>query len=419
MDLKSRKVIVCLGMSALALVLLLVASRLNTDATSKTPDVLNINLEELDEDIINQINNYVFDNSFSDVASVMGLSLNLLASPNEESWMVDSVSEFEEEQDESYFNHMFVANIDAHLNIRDIPSVEGNIVGRLFVGSGGEVLEKGAEWSKIQSGDVTGYVNNKFIKIGEAAEKLAKEVCKFDVIIEEESAEIKSLAKTDSETLLSPSVGETFEGVSFQDGWVVIQYKENKAYIEEKHVSIKWLFEEAVPYEEILAAYRAEQERLKKEAEEAARKKAEAEAAKRAKIAESRFVETIQTTPFNVTAEEAYLLACLVTVEAGGEPYEGQLAVANVVLNRLRGGAYGNTITDVIYARGQFSVVSSGILARRLEKGPFDISVRATKEALSGVNNVPNYTNFNAVRVANYSSYKEYTVIGKQVFFSR
>jgi len=80
------------------------------------------------------------------------------------------------------------------------------------------------------------------------------------------------------------------------------------------------------------------------------------------------------------------LLAKLVEAEAGSEPYEGKLAVASVVMNRLHNGNYPDTVRGVIYAPGQFSPAGNGSLERET---PSKDSVKAAKAALSGENNVP------------------------------
>ena len=49
------------------------------------------------------------------------------------------------------------------------------------------------------------------------------------------------------------------------------------------------------------------------------------------------------------------LLATVIASEALSESYEGKLAVANVIINRLISGKWGNSISDVVYAKGQFS----------------------------------------------------------------
>ena len=52
---------------------------------------------------------------------------------------------------------------------------------------------------------------------------------------------------------------------------------------------------------------------------------------------------------------DRYLLANLIYCEAGGEPYDGQLAAASVVINRVRSSVYPNTVVGVIYQNKQFS----------------------------------------------------------------
>lgn len=55
-----------------------------------------------------------------------------------------------------------------------------------------------------------------------------------------------------------------------------------------------------------------------------------------------------------------YLLARLVYGEARGEPYKGQVAVAAVVLNRVKSSQFPNSVSGVIYQSGAFSVVNDG-----------------------------------------------------------
>jgi spore germination cell wall hydrolase CwlJ-like protein len=94
-----------------------------------------------------------------------------------------------------------------------------------------------------------------------------------------------------------------------------------------------------------------------------------------------------------VTFEEGdrYLLANLIYCEAGGEPYEGQVAVGAVVINRLLSSRYPDTVTGVIYQRKQFSPVQLGMLANALAVNKATASCyRAADEAMAGVSNVGN-----------------------------
>lgn len=74
------------------------------------------------------------------------------------------------------------------------------------------------------------------------------------------------------------------------------------------------------------------------------------------------------------------LLAHLVYSEARGEPYSGQVAVASVVLNRVKSSSFPNTVAGVIYERGAFSVVADG----QINLTPNQTAISAARDALNG-----------------------------------
>lgn len=83
------------------------------------------------------------------------------------------------------------------------------------------------------------------------------------------------------------------------------------------------------------------------------------------------------------------LLASIIYCEAGGEPYEGKLAVGAVVINRVLSSRYPDTVVGVIYQRKQFSPVASGRLELVLTTNRATESCyEAAREAMSGVTNV-------------------------------
>ncbi|WP_438347594.1 cell wall hydrolase [Paenibacillus sp. FA6] len=87
------------------------------------------------------------------------------------------------------------------------------------------------------------------------------------------------------------------------------------------------------------------------------------------------------TLQYTVTDEELLMLRKIVMAEAEGEPYEGKVAVANVVLNRLRSANFPNTIYKVIYQKYQFSPVANGRFDR---VKPSEDTIYAVNEALNG-----------------------------------
>ena len=108
-------------------------------------------------------------------------------------------------------------------------------------------------------------------------------------------------------------------------------------------------------------------------AEEAARLEAEAQQAALA----------AQTAA--ISAEELKLLANIIYCEAGSESYVGKVAVGNVIMNRVKSASQPNTITEVVYAKGQFSPVRNGSLQRALSSDKADAACyQAAIEALAG-----------------------------------
>ncbi|WP_340006998.1 cell wall hydrolase [Paenibacillus sp. FSL K6-0276] len=97
------------------------------------------------------------------------------------------------------------------------------------------------------------------------------------------------------------------------------------------------------------------------------------------------------TRRYAISEEELLLLQKIVMAEAEGEPYQGKVAVANVVLNRLRSAKFPDTIYKVIYQKHQFSPVANGRLKR---VKPSDDCIKAVNAALSGIKEVPDDTYF-------------------------
>ena len=114
----------------------------------------------------------------------------------------------------------------------------------------------------------------------------------------------------------------------------------------------------------------------------------------------------------DVNASELELFAALIECEAGSTDYNGMLAVASVVMNRVHHRYYPDTITGVIYQSGQFSPVASGKLDKVLKRGVKSSCVQVAKDAISGKNNVGDCLSFRAASTGHSG-----IVIGGNVFF--
>lgn len=320
---------------------------------------------------------------------------------------VETPAEIETQAPEtSPYDNKFMVNVAEYLNIRSEQSEDSQIVGKLYAGSGGDIISRGDRWTQISSGSVTGYVCNDYIVTGAEAEAKANESGTLKATVTSDNIRIREQADENSKIYGLADIGNVYDCTAQTDGWVQIAYDGGAAYISSDFVNVELEIGKAVSIEE-------EQARIAQEAKEEEKTVQE-------KQFEEQYdseVDTVQTESYNVSYDDAYLLACLVHSEAGSEPYEGKLATANIVLNRLRSGAYGNTISDVIYAPNQFSVVNLGTFAAALSSGPNAESVEAANAALSGVNNVPDYGSFCSTSVARYDRYSDYTVIGNQVYY--
>lgn len=141
---------------------------------------------------------------------------------------------------------------------------------------------------------------------------------------------------------------------------------------------------EAENYENLIALQKQNIAALKKQLEEERRLSALAASSAKRDISEVTFADG-----------DRYLLANLIYCEAGGEPYEGKVAVGAVVINRVLSSVYPDTVTGVIYQRKQFSPVASGRLAAALAAGKATQSCyQAADEAMAGVTNVGNCVYF-------------------------
>ncbi len=279
---------------------------------------------------------------------------------------------------------LVMANVSNALNVRAEPNTEADKVGKLYKDCGGTILERRDGWTLLQSGELIGWASDEYLLFGEEAETLAASV---GVTV----AHIDDGLKVRKEPSLEAGVygvlpkGDEVEVLSVgEDGWACIDYEGSDGYVYTEYITIEFKIDAGETMEAI------------KE-----REAAEAEAKRHVNYGE-----------YTTDADTTLLLAALIQCEAGGESYEGQLAVGAVVMNRVRSAAYPDTIHGVIYASGQFTPAQSGKVNRVLESGRISQScIDAATEAISGVSNVGDLTHFRR------NNGREGLVIGNHVFY--
>lgn len=82
----------------------------------------------------------------------------------------------------------------------------------------------------------------------------------------------------------------------------------------------------------------------------------------------------------NYSNSDYHLLARIISAEARGEPYVGQVAVGAVVLNRVEHPSFPNSVSGVVYQPGAFTAITDG----QINEAITDSAYRAAKEALNG-----------------------------------
>lgn len=332
------------------------------------------------------------------------------------------VDEFESSIDNSDYSNKIISYTNERLCMYAEPEYTSDVVGVMYSGTEADIVKRGSEWTEVTSGGVTGYIKSTDVLFGEEAQKIAETIGDKEAVAKSDGLVVYSEASASSSQVAELSKGESVGAYEECDGYVMISHEGGYGYVKADGVSISYGLDSAISIEE-------EKKRQAEEAAAAAKKAAEEAAAKAAAAAKEKYasVSTTARSSYSASADEIHLLAAIVYWESGWEPANGQLAVANVVLNRVLSSRFSqNTIASVIYAPGQFSgVAENGAPSARFQavlnmsdeqlnqRGCYDAAVTA----LSGQNNIGDLLFFINVRKANYNKYTSYTIINNHCFY--
>lgn len=178
--------------------------------------------------------------------------------------------------EEELFQNLVIAQVSKYVNVRSLPSEEGEIVGKLYNESVGSFLSEENGWYQIQSGSVTGYVKAEYCVTGEAAIELAKKVGTRLATVTTTTLFVRSEPTTESSVISMIPEGEDYLVTDETDTWAKISLEDGEGWVSKDYVEIHSEFVEAESKAE-------EEARLAREAEE--RKKAQ-EAARARRAAE-------------------------------------------------------------------------------------------------------------------------------------
>ena len=190
---------------------------------------------------------------------------------------IEEAEDVTEETEEDYSN-LVIADVNDYVNVRSIPSEDGEIVGKLYDNSVGEFLGEEDGWYKIESGKCVGYVKAEYCVTGEEANELAKEVGRRIATVTTETLNVRKEANVESPILGQVPMGEELTVAEEVDGWVQIKIEEGYGYVSQEYVILSTEFVRAESKEEEKARLQKEEEE-RRAALEASRKAQEAAAA--------------------------------------------------------------------------------------------------------------------------------------------
>lgn len=189
-----------------------------------------------------------------------------------------------EEEPEEEKETLIIAQVTDYVNIRDIPSTDGEIVGKLYNNSVGTLIEVDGDWYKMKSGSVVGYVKAEYFEIGDEAKRIADEVGNRIAIVNTETLRVRYEASLDAPVLGLVPGGEELTVLAEENGFVKVSIEEGDGWVSMDYVILETEYVTAESVEEERARLE-EEARAKEEAKkaaEAAEKKLREEEQKRA-----------------------------------------------------------------------------------------------------------------------------------------
>lgn len=301
-------------------------------------------------------------------------------------------------EEELAWQNRLMADVQEFLYVRASGDENSEIVGKLYRGAVADIVERGDVWTHIASGNVDGYVMNSYCLFGTDAMNYAAANFDMEADIQTNGLRIRRDASTDGSVIAAVSTGTTLTvdtEAAAVDGWVAVSYGGETGYVSAEYVTTEIALGKAVTVEE-------EQAQLARAEEE--------KAAAAASQVQSQ--GTVQNQSVAASADDVTLLAALIQCEAGNEPYEGQLAVGAVVMNRVKSGRYPGSIYEVIYQAGQFPPAGKGYVANKISNGVKSSCLQAAQEAINGMDNTGGAMSFRRA-----SSGHPGVVIGNHVFY--
>ena len=226
--------------------------------------------------------------------------------------------EIANKKEEEGFKSLVIAQVNDYVNVRSIPSEEGEILGKLYDKSVGEFIEEDNGWYKITSGAVTGYVKAEYCVTGDDAVALAKKVGNRIATVTTTTLKVREEPSLDATVLGLVPIQDQLLVTEELDNWVKVNIEEGDGYVSLDYVTLSTEFVKAESREEEEARL-AKEEAERKAALEAARKAEEKnrKAAKSESSATTSEVPVVYATGESALGQSVASYAC----QFVGNPY--------------------------------------------------------------------------------------------------
>lgn len=149
------------------------------------------------------------------------------------------------------YTNLGIANVEETLNVRETPSADSSMVGKMPKNAAGEILETLDGWYKIQSGDVTGYVSADYLITGEEAAARAEEVKQTIATVKTPTLNVREEPNTECSILALMPQGEELNVLEDLSGWVKVDLDNTNGFISKDYVDISVQLPKAMTMKEV------------------------------------------------------------------------------------------------------------------------------------------------------------------------
>ncbi len=186
----------------------------------------------------------------------------------------DVAKKLDRKDEEESFKNLVIAKVNDYVNVRSIPSEEGEIVGKLYDKSVGSFISEQDGWYEIRSGSVTGYVKGEYCVTGDDAVELAKQVGTRIATVTTTTLKVRQEPGLDTTVLGMVPIEDELVVTEELDDWVKVNIEEGDGYVSTDYVTLSTEFVQAESKAEEEARL-AKEEADRKAAQAAARRAAE------------------------------------------------------------------------------------------------------------------------------------------------